>query len=281
MKQLLKRITPLPVIRFRSRFRDQSALGRLPSCECPTGRLGRVDAVNLFSVFSNDEADRGWVDAEREIAALSISTKAGGVNPGDRRALYYLVLRLRPQSILEVGTHVGASTVALARAQKQLRASEPGLPCRLLSVDIRDVNDPASGPWNQLGSSHSPRDMTERLGCRGFVHFRADSSLNYFSECRDEHDLIFLDGDHSATTVYREIAASVRHLKRGGYIVLHDYFPGMQPLWSNGLANPGPYLATQRLQSEGADLRVLPLGELPWPTKLGSRHTSLALLGRA
>ena len=36
-----------------------------------------------------------------------------------------------------------------------------------------------------------------------------------------------------------------------------------------------------RLQRAGWPLEVVPLGDLPWPTKLGTSRTSLALLGRA
>jgi hypothetical protein len=43
---------------------------------------------------------------------------------------------------------------------------------------------------------------------------------------------------------------------------------------------PGPFQAIERLRAEGAPLKVLPLGALPWPTKLGSNMTSLALLCR-
>lgn len=45
-------------------------------------------------------------------------------------------------------------------------------------------------------------------------------------------------------------------------------------------AIPGPVLGVQRLLDEGAPFEVLPLGTLPWETKLGSRTTSLALLLR-
>ena len=43
----------------------------------------------------------------------------------------------------------------------------------------------------------------------------------------------------------------------------------------------GPQVAVQQLQRAGWSLDVLPLGDLPWPTKLGTSKTSLALLGRA
>ena len=73
---------------------------------------------------------------------------------------------------------------------------------------------------------------------------------------------------------------ALKMLNPNGVILLHDYFPGMKPLWSDGTVIPGPYLATERFVKEGINLTVLPLGELPWPTKLGSNVTSLALLLR-
>jgi hypothetical protein len=87
-----------------------------------------------------------------------------------------------------------------------------------------------------------------------------------------------LDGDHSAGTVYEEIVLALRVLSQGGVIVLHDYFPDLQPLWSDGSVIPGPWLGTQRLRAEGVNLAVLPLGDLPWMTKRQSKATSLAIV---
>ena len=69
-------------------------------------------------------------------------------------------------------------------------------------------------------------------------------------------------------------------LKENGVILLHDYFPNLQPLWSDGGVIPGPWLAVNRLKEEGADLSAIPLGMVPWNTKLNSHYTSLALLTR-
>ena len=49
-----------------------------------------------------------------------MKTKWGGVNPGDRQAVYYLIMALKPQNVLEVGTHIGASMPHIARALKRL-----------------------------------------------------------------------------------------------------------------------------------------------------------------
>jgi len=126
---------------------------------------------------------------------------------------------------------------------------------------------------------YSPEEILRRLDCSNFVSFHTENSLDYLSRCHSQYDFIFLDGLHSATQVYQEIPRALRVLRSGGYILLHDYFPGLEPLWPDGKIIRGPFLAVERLKAEGARVDVLPLGKLPWPTKLQSNITSLALLG--
>ncbi len=64
-------------------------------------------------------------------------------------------------------------------------------------------------------------------------------------------------------------------------ILLHDYHPGERSLWPGQEPIVGPSLAVRRLIAEGAALRAIPLGDLPWRTKLGTHITSLAILSRA
>jgi hypothetical protein len=149
-----------------------------------------------------------------------------------------------------------------------------------VSVDVSDVNDAKARPWLKHGAKQSPREMVKNLGHDGFVEFVVDDSLSYFSKRPQSFDFIFLDGDHSAGAVYREVPAALKILNQNGVILLHDYFPKLKPLWSDGSMLPGPFLATERLAREGAGVAVLPLGALPWPTKLHSNVTSLALLLR-
>jgi hypothetical protein len=174
--------------------------------------------------------------------------------------------------VLEVGTHLGASTTTLCLALKKNEVSSP----RLVTVDILDVNGP-EGAWVRLGSKHSPRSATQALGC-GFVEFVTSPSLGYLKTTAQKFDLIFLDGGHEAATVYQEVPAALKLLNPGGLILLHDVYPNGKPLWSDGVVVPGPWLAIERFAKEGASIRVQPLGALPWPTKLGSNVTSLAVV---
>ena len=150
----------------------------------------------------------------------------------------------------------------------------------MVTVDIADVNSDITKPWLQYGTKYSPIEMINKFNYGTFVKFVSDTSLKYFADCKQKFDFIFLDGDHSASTVYQEIAMALKVLNKNGVILLHDYFPDMKPLWSDDSVISGPYLAIKRLKKECVNLNCLPLGNLPWPTKLSSNVTSLALLLR-
>lgn len=262
-----------PVGMERARLHARAAI------PCDPVNLAEADGMNLQDVLGSPSIDAAWQRLQGRIRRFAIVDGTGGVNPGDRRAIYCLIHHLRPATVLEVGTHVGASTLHIAAALSDV-AREGSAPGTLVSVDINDVNSTATRPWVNHGAARSPAEMMRDMGFDSFVHFVTSDSRDFLASCPDRFDFIFLDGDHAAGTVYQEVPAALRLLKPGGVILLHDYFPDLKPLWSNGSLLPGPFLAIERLRSEGARLRVLPLGELPWPTKLGSNVTSLALLLR-
>ena len=271
-------LLPLPARNLALRVRDQWRLSRAAPEVCDVAALGQVTRPWLAEAFAAPAVEREWPAVAEEIGKFQITTSAGGVNSGDRRALYYLIRALKPARVLEVGTHIGASTVHIAAA---LRANGGRAGAALTTVDIVNVNDPATRPWEQYGSRHAPAEMVAQLGMTNNVRFVAQPSLAYLAAPGDLFDLIFLDGDHSSATVYRELPAALLRLRPGGLVLLHDYFPNGAALWPGEPAIAGPWLGVDRLRREGARIEVLPLGELPWPTKLGSNVTSLALVSRA
>jgi predicted O-methyltransferase YrrM len=218
-------------------------------------RLGSVSEVDLSAAF------------RRVPSELPVPDLMGAANPGDRKALACLVAHLGAQRILEIGTHIGASTAALASVAD------------VVSVDVIDVNA-GDGPWRALGAGESPEAMLQRLGLGSRVRFVRQPSLEFMRTTSERFDLVFLDGDHSAVTVYRELAAASRLVNSGGFILLHDYFPGGNPLFGDLEAILGPFRGVARACRENPRLTVRPLGNLPWPTKLGSSATTLALAGR-
>jgi predicted O-methyltransferase YrrM len=278
-RQIAARMMP-SFLKGRGGFpHEMKALRAVRKLECAPGNLLSSKDVSLAGIFLSRDIDAMWMSSKKELDSFGIPDGTGGVNPGDRRALYYLISHFKPSSVLEIGTHIGASTIHIASALFYSRIKN-GSPSTLTTVDVVDVNSPSARPWEKYDTNASPLEMVTRLSYGSFVKFVTNTSLHFASTCGKRFDFIFLDGDHRAETVYQEIPAALNLLTPDGVILLHDYFPGMRPLWSDGSVIPGPCLAVQRLAREGADLTVLPLGALPWPTKLGSNVTSLALLLR-
>ena len=266
--------------RRRQIRREVKDLKRIPSRRCDIERLLPARDCNLEEIFNASEIAEDWEAIRPALEAFEFPNGAGEINPGDRRAIFYLISYFKRQSVLEIGTHIGASTLHIAVALQRAQRLDGELHLNLVSVDIADVNDPGSKPWLRHGARFSPAEMIHKTGCASLVEFVTSRSLDYLANCGKKFDFIFLDGDHAAQTVYQEIPAALELLGNDGVILLHDYFPRLKPLWSDGAVIPGPFLATERLVAEGTRLAVLPLGRLPWPTKLRSNMTSLALLLR-
>lgn len=255
---------------------EEKDLRAAPPATCNVENLLSVSAITASQIFQSASIESMWNEAQGRLEALGIPDGTGGVNPGDRRAIFYLISELKPLSVLEIGTHLGASTVHIASALAANRVGDrqPSL----TTVDISDVNSLTTKPWLDYGAKASPSQSIETLGLQSMVEFVTDTSVNYAQRSDRKFDFIFLDGDHSAKTVYSEIPVALNMLNPNGVILLHDYFPNMKPLWSDGSVVAGPFLGTERLRAEGTKISVLPLGALPWPTKLQSNATSLALL---
>jgi len=249
---------------------------------CDAFALGEISQNDLNKIFSNQELALAWQKVEQTLGKLDLPEMTGGVNPGDQRAIYYLVSALRPNSVLEIGTYIGCSVVNIALAAKRLRNLPKPVKTTITTVDEIDVNDPVRMPWLESNAKCSPKELIDSIECGDLVTFAIQNSLEFIGNAaiEEKFDFIFLDGSNEAPQVYREIPAALRLLKQSGFILLHNYFPDLEPLWSNDVLIPGVRLAVQRLENEGARITAMPLGELPWPTKLGSYVTSLALLSR-
>jgi predicted O-methyltransferase YrrM len=269
LRHRLKSLTPELLLNLRRYWSDWVSLAQMTPEHAPAERLASVASGDLAKAFSI-VPDAEWRDLHARIAPWfpDIDPSGGSVTLSERRALYTLTCWFAPRRLLEVGTFIGASTTHLAAALERI-GREAGLDCRLTTVDIADVNQP---DWaRRWGATRTPQAILEALGLSHFVEFVTAPSLGFLEGSGDRFDLVFIDGNHRAATVYREIAAVLRRLEDGGIVVLHDVNPGSVPL-AFGKVVRGPWLAVERLRCENA-LEVLPLGQLPW-----GGTTSLALL---
>ena len=256
--------------------RDRIGLAYIMAQDANAEKLRIGGVLSLGEAFADAGIAAAW---EKDHGVIHMLFGHGdtmdGVNPGDRQALYYLILALKPRDVLEVGTHIGASTVHIACALKRL-----GQQSRMTSIDIADVNHPELGAWKKLGLTKAPKEFIEEFGCSNLVEFRTGHSLDFMKRTDDRYDFIFLDGDHSGAAVYQEVCAALLLLKPDGVILLHDYYPDGKDLYPEGGAITGPFRALERIRRENPEIDVLPLGQLPWPTKQGTNVTSLALVVR-
>ncbi|HUN81831.1 MAG TPA: class I SAM-dependent methyltransferase [Phycisphaerae bacterium] len=273
---------PAPVQWAYLTFKDFIGLRSVDSAawdQAAARRLRSGSEVDLRSIFNDPRLDAEWARIKPELDSLAITDQAWAVNPGDRRAIYYLIRKLGLRSVLELGTHIGGSTMHFALALRELQR-ESGGDVSLTTVDIIDVNDPKIALWKQRGSTYSPSQMVQMTNCAPLVEFVTKNSLDYYPACRKRFDLVFIDSSHWARETWIEIVAAMKVLNDRGLLLLHDYYPGVKRLWPTEKPIPGPYRAVRHLQKSVARdaLQDLPLGRLPWPTRLGSDMTSLALL---
>ncbi len=268
---------PRSAVRLLRNLRDRVRLSRISRHTFDSAQLRLKSDHFLEPIFSDDTIEAKWTADHGAIRSVFGEVdRFGGVNPGDRRAVYYLICGLEPEKVLEVGTHIGASTLYLARALKA--GGDHG---SITTVDLFDVNDPATGAWKQRGLELSPQGYADRLDCQDRIKFVARPALDFMIETDEKFGLVFLDGDHSAQAVYREVSAALPLLAPGGLILLHDYYPNGRPLFPDNGVITGPYQALRRITAENPEISVLPLGDLPWPTKQGVHTTSLALVFRS
>jgi predicted O-methyltransferase YrrM len=282
-KKILKKIIPNFILSKASDIKnservEKMKLNAVDKMDLLPDNLLHEKEINLNEIFNSSAIASAWGNQEKRLKKLSIPDLTGGVNLGDRKAIFYLIAHLEPKSVLEIGTHIGASTVHIASALNH-NLNHKNIKSVFSTLDIRDVNCRKEKPWLQFGTEKSPAELLEELNLDMKVKFINQNSFRFFEDSQEKFDFIFLDGDHSAKTVYQEIPKALSKLNEGGVILLHDYFPNGKSPWPENIdLFSGPYLGTQRHIIEGAEVVVKPLGELPWPTKLNSNLTSLALL---
>ena len=277
VKTLIKQITPKPLLNLARCQIEKRALGKIPPEPASFTHLRRVDRSALDKLFDSETVGAEWNTVQDELKGLGLWNPQGGTGAPDLRALYYLIRHFGFSAVLEVGTHIGCSTATNGIALGRLDG--PKRP-KLVTVDIADVNDETNGPWRDIGLKNPPGRVIEDLHLDVEVEFVQSGSVDYLRGTDQQFDFIFLDGDHTAGTVYQEIALATRALRPDGLIVLHDYSPRLMfQHYYDGWTIPGPYLAARRISRENEAVDVVALGRLPWMTGKGT--SLLAILARS
>ena len=111
MNRKLSKYIPEKIRHFLLEKREIYDFNRLDSVELDPiflPNLKQVDTNTIFEEFRSSTTFDKYIDI---FTTKRVIDDEGGVNPGDRRAIYSLIHYLKPISVLEIGTHIGASTV--------------------------------------------------------------------------------------------------------------------------------------------------------------------------
>ena len=141
---------------------EVNELRSIPTTKCNVDTLSKITGEKLSQIFLNEKIQIEWKNDAFKISTLGIPDMAGGVNSGDRRALYFLVRMLKPASILEIGTHIGSSTIAIALSALKNRREDmqPAFIVFLIQkrefIAMSDINiDKPEGLFTVIGNCQS------------------------------------------------------------------------------------------------------------------------------
>lgn len=155
------------------------------------------DKRDFIPLASEDPfPNMGWDLGEGDAPVGSLWSVEG-------RILYALIRAAKPTSVIELGTHAGASTVHIASA---LDANGSG---KLTSVDNRSHPDPV-----KIGEL-----VPDEL--RKLVTFKDADGIEYL-KTRRRVDFIFEDMLHSSEQVEAIANLAKEKLSVGGFLVVHD-----------------------------------------------------------
>ena len=65
------------------------------------------------------------------------------------------------------------------------------------------------------------------------------SSDDFFEQTNNKYDIIFIDGLHEHSQVYRDIINAIDHLNHGGVIIMHDCHPISEQCQQHCFTYPG------------------------------------------
>ena len=153
------------------------------------------------------------------------------------------VCRLKPQQIFEWGTNIGTSARIFYETGKRF-----GIPLEIHSIDLPDDQDHEQHPGSKRGC------MVK--GYAGVTLHQADGlsrAIELYQQQRQNRTLVFIDGDHSYESVYRELNGVISAMPNA-HILLHDTFYQSE---QSGY-NIGPYRAiTETLAAMPGVYRVM------------------------
>lgn len=142
IKKKIKKLIPNLLLQFLVKILNWIRLRKFYALKKPLikkNNLASINEINLDHILKNEEILDTWKSWQDKLNSFKFIDFKGGVNPGDQRAIFYLIRYFKPKAVLEIGTHIGASTVNIASAMNYNQI-DPLTKKIFKTIDIRDVN---------------------------------------------------------------------------------------------------------------------------------------------
>ena len=195
----------------RARSNPRLLLARMPIVQRTVDRWAARWALEALIVKTDDARNVHWLD--RPIWQY----------PTDAWILQEMVGRLKPDLIVETGTHEGGSAFYLACLLDML-----GRDAEVISVDIAAVKTIPHPRITYVSGSSTDPDVFGEVAARA-----KDKS----------HVLVILDSDHRAEHVLEELGLYSQLVPLGGYVHVQDGCVDELPVYRGHF--PGPAVAAR------------------------------------
>lgn len=147
-------------------------------------------------------------------------SRAKSMQDDELTEVYHVAQKIEDGIILEIGSYRGVSTIALAKGNNGKN--------KLVTVDPfiahGEVDANKTTFWSYI----------ERAGVKEHITQIQDFSTNITID--DKIALLLIDGDHSYEGVKHDFEKFGPKVKKGGYIVMHDYhLPGIKKFFEESI----------------------------------------------
>jgi len=151
---------------------------------------------------------------------LNHNSIEGWLTINEGKKLYHLALSKNGQTIVEIGSWHGKSTLYLAAACKENKSGQ------VFAVD------PHLGSWSaedhKKPTYKSFINNLRKANVSTYVKSLITTSQKAVETWKSPIDLLFIDGLHDYKNSSFDFLHWTKHLKDGGYVILHDAFCGQE-----------------------------------------------------
>ena len=203
--------------------------GYFPNSDQPPLSREETEIVNRF----HDLYYRRWLTLGADTKKLSWFGYRLTKCPLDLWLYQELLVRTRPEVVIETGTQFGGSAFFIATILDQIDHG------RVITIDIeREPDLPEHPRLSYLtGSSVDPQIVAQIRDAVG-----------------SKRALVILDSDHSAAHVYQEMLAYSPFVQLGDYLIVEDTNVNGHPVWPD--FGPGPMEAVDKFLSETDEFEI-------------------------